>query len=135
MSAMLDVGIKFTGGGTCRNQIVRMLHFRNSADDVLFSCTNLGDRRSQCCNNDTGYIVHQNDNCHKDCKYSIMLEMTDVTESDMGTYNALVQFEAGTSGQRRDIIKNFNIFIAPPSSVGGMLQDSLDHLLIFISLP
>ena len=121
MSAMLDVGIAFMGGGPCRNQIVRMLHFRNSANKVFFSCTNLGDRRSQCCDSDARYIVHQNSNCLSDCKYSITLEMTNVTKSDVGTYNVLVQFEVGTSGQRRDIIKNFSIFIAPVP-MQGMLQ-------------
>ena len=102
---VFDLKVVFRDGGSCANQAVSMLTLTKDSE-VVYVCSG---SEGSCNSNDyPRFRVVQGDGCSVDCKYFIDLVLLDFTDSDSGTYLAVVFLEEGdTVG--RNITREFEL--------------------------
>ena len=111
----LDVRVTFRDGGDCENQTIRRLDVEHNGM-IVYTCSNILSAFALPCESNEKFQVVTDPECSPSCasndlqccKFSIFLNFTSFSTSDVGRYVATVQFfEDGM--QRRLMTKTFNV--------------------------
>ena len=110
--AVFDTRITFINGGFCnRTKEIRMLSVTDDNGDLLYSCSNLTSSVNQPCEDNDMFVVEQQQPPCSNiayCKYNIKLIKKNISSSDKGLYNVIVNFN-NFGRVRGEVMQQFHL--------------------------